>query len=141
MPKIYSEEEYISHYTGKYNELYDYTPMINAFGKVAIRVDDHDYQGDTRVLYHDHYDYNRIGHLIFGWGSCSGCDALQRCESIEEVQELCNYLENSIKWFDSQEEALEWFENHDWEGDYYWYDRGETRKYVKMAIIYLKGEN
>jgi hypothetical protein len=112
----------------------DYQPMVDAFGKVVIQVDDDDYQGDTRVLYHN--DDGRIGHLIFGWGSCSYCDALMGCSTIEAVQELCDELEADIEWFDNKAEALEWFKTHDWEGNYYWYD-GNTRKYVEKAIEYL----
>ena len=61
---------------------YDYQPMLNAFGKVAIQVDDDAYQGDSRLLYDEN---GKIGVLIFGWGSCSGCDALQACGSLEVV--------------------------------------------------------
>ena len=113
---------------------YDYDPMINAFGCVAVRVDDRDYQGDTRVL----YDSNgRIGHLIFGWGSCSGGDALQACCSIEELQELCNSLESSIEWFKTPQAALDWFLTRDWCGDYCW-QAVETREYLTKAIEYLR---
>lgn len=112
----------------------NYDPMINAFGKVVIQVDDDDYSGDTRVLYDNN---GKIGHLVFGWGSCSGCDALQACYgNYDELQELCNELEQSIKWFDSAKEALDWFKSHDWEGDYSWHD-DETEKYVERAIEYL----
>jgi len=135
--ELYSEEEYISRYSGKYTELYDYDPMINAFGRVAVRVDTDDYSGDTYILYDNG---NKIGHLIFGWGSCSGCDPLQHCESIEEVQELCDKLENSIEWFGSKEEALNWFENHDWKGNWCWFYK-ECREYIEKAMEYLKGEN
>lgn len=114
---------------------YDYQPMVDAFGKVVIQVDDSDYQGDTRVLYDND---GRIGHLIFGWGSCSYCDALQSCDTIEEVQELCNGLQDEIKWFDTKEEALNWFETHDWEGDWTWYSY-ETKEYISKVIKYLKG--
>ena len=113
---------------------YDYEPMIKAFGNVAVRVDDNAYQGDTRVLYNNG---GRIGHLIFGWGSCSVCDALQGCNTLEEVQELCNNLERSIKWFVTPKEALEWFERHDWEGEYSWF-YSETQEYVDKAIKYLR---
>lgn len=127
---LYKEEE------GNYC-WYDYQPMVEAFGNVVVQVDDDDYQGDTRVLYDNN---GKIGHLVFGWGSCSGCDALQACETLDEVQELCNMLENSIIWFDSKAEALKWFETHDWEGSWEWfYD--ETKKYVNLSIKYLEGEN
>lgn len=112
---------------------YDYDPMINAFGNVVIQVSDNDYQGDTRVLYNNN---GKIGHLIFGWGSCSGCDALQACESYDDLQELCNELENDIEWFDDAKEALAWFKSHDWQGDFIWHDENGM-KYVEQAISYL----
>ena len=149
--KLYSEEiedfNKYSHYDGprrsgrypwglRHIFIYDYQPMIDAFGKVAIQVEDHDYLGDTRVLYDND---GRIGHLIFGWGSCSGCDALQGCNTVEDVQELCNDLENSIRWFDTKEEAIEWFENHDWEGDWTYRD-DNTKDYIRKVLEYLKGK-
>ena len=111
----------------------DYTPIVEAFGNVAVRVDDDGYQGDTWVLYDND---GKIGYLIFGWGSCTYCDALQGCDTIEEVQELCNKLENDIRWFDTAEEALKWFNKYDWEGDWSWHcDEGKL--FVREAIGYL----
>ena len=126
---LYKEEE------GNYG-WYDYQPMVEAFGNVVVQVDDDDYQGDTRVLYDNN---GKIGHLVFGWGSCSGCDALQACETLDDVQELCNMLENSIIWFNSKAGALKWFEAHDWEGSWEWHC-DETKKYINQSIEYLKGE-
>lgn len=113
---------------------YDYQPMLEAFGKIAIQVDDRCYQGDSRLLYDEN---GKIGYLIFGWGSCSGCDALQACDSIEEVQELCDELQDDIKWFDSKKEALEWFTTHDWEGDFF-SSTEETNEFVQKCIEYLQ---
>lgn len=131
---LYSEEQYM--WNGTFWGLSNYQPMIDAFGTVIFQVDEGSYQGDTRVLY---VKDSKIGYLIFGWGSCSGCDALQACGSIEDVQELCNDLENDILWFDTRKEALEYFETHDWEGDWSWYDNGETKEFVAKAIEFLKG--
>lgn len=111
----------------------NYQPMIDAFGNVVVQVDDDDYQGDTRVIYDND---GRIGWLIFGWGSCGGCDALQACDDIDEVQELCDSLQNGIKWFDSKQEALSYFKNKDWETEWYWHEE-ETKRFVKEAIDYL----
>ena len=113
---------------------YDYQPMLEAFGKIAIQVDDRCYQGDSRLLYDEN---GKIGYLIFGWGSCSGCDALQACDSIEEVQELCDELQGDIKWFDSKKEALEWFTTHDWEGDFFSRTE-ETNEFLQKCIEYLQ---
>lgn len=117
-----------------FNAPYNYNPMLETFGEVLVQVDDNDYQGDTRVLYKD--ENGRYGHLMFGWGSCSGCDSLQACESYEDIENLAESLYNSIKWFDSKEECLEWFNKHDWKGDYSWYYQ-ETRDYVEKAKEFL----
>ena len=111
----------------------DYQPMLDAFGNIAVQVDDDDYQGDSRVLYDEN---GEIGLLIFGWGSCSGCDALQACGSLEEVQELCDKLQEDIKWFDDKKQALEYFTSHDWQGDYSWHQT-ETKEFVNKCIEYL----
>lgn len=112
----------------------DYQPMIDAFGKVVIQDEVGSYQGDTFVLYDEG---NKIGYLEFGWGSCCGCDSLQACCSIEEVQELCDELQDEIRWFYNKKQALEWFENHDWEGDWCY---GETVDFVEKCKNYLRGE-
>lgn len=79
-------------------DLCDYSPIIDSFGDVVVRVDDDDYYGDSFVLLRKNDQY---GFLCFGWGSCSGCDALQGCETVEQLDELINELRESINWFDS----------------------------------------
>jgi hypothetical protein len=76
----------------------DYQPIIDSFGVVLVQVDDRNYEGDTRVIYEKD---GRYGFLVFGWGSCSGCDALQACRSLQEIAELGDQLERSVKWFDT----------------------------------------
>jgi hypothetical protein len=115
-------------------EYADYQPILNEFGEILLQVDDSDYQGDSRLLYRDN---NKIGYLNFGWGSCSGCDALQACDTIEEVQDLMDYLYNMIKWFDSKKEALNFFNNHDWKGDYS-YNEEEQIEFINKAKEILK---
>lgn len=133
MKEIYEEDEW---------GWCDYNPMIKSFSEdILVQVDDDNYQGDTRVLFKDG---DRIGHLIFGWGSCSGCDALQACGSFDELNELAQELYNNIKWFDSTQEALNYFNNHDWEGDYCWHE-DETKEYINkckeiLNEMLIKGE-
>lgn len=88
----------------------NYQPMLNEFGKREIQVDTDDYQGDSFVLYRSG---ERYGYLNFGWGSCSGCDALQACDSIEEVQELMDKLYNNILWFPSFECMMDYFSDEE----------------------------
>lgn len=112
-----------------YHCWYDYQPMVEEFGQIIVQGQNRDYQGDTWILYRKGGKY---GYLCFGWGSCSGCDALQSCNTIEDVQDLMDSLYVSIKWFGSRIEALSWFNSHDWEGDYSWGDT-EFRDFVAAA--------
>lgn len=105
-----------------------YQPMVDSFGRVILQVDDHDYQGDTRVLYEKDGLY---GLLIFGWGSCSGCDALQACTCIEDAENLRARLESSIDW-KSASELLNYVLTHDWEGDYSG-SSSEAKEFVEKA--------
>lgn len=114
---------------------YDYDPMLAAFGEIVLQVDDSDYQGDSRVLY---VDGDRVGFLQFGWGSCSGCDALQACSSIDEVQTLMDELRGQIRWFENKDAALAWFSTHDWEGDYSWHEQ-EQKTFVRQVKAFLAG--
>jgi len=122
----------------KAHELYDckypadYDPIIESFGEVLIKVDDDDYQGDSRVLLKDG---NRFGVLIFGFGSCSGCDRLQACNNFNEIDELIQEMYNDIHWFDSLEECKTWAEERDWELQHSWHCK-ETKDFVNKLLNY-----
>lgn len=90
---------------------WDYQPMLNEFGNILLQKDEQNYQGDSFLIYEKDDKY---GYLTFGWGSCSGCDALQACNSIGEVQELMDRLYLSIEWFDSLDALKEYFKETDW---------------------------
>lgn len=82
--------------------------------EVLLQVDDDGYHGDSRLLIRKG---SQIGLLIFGWGSCSGCDALQSCVNYEDLAWLFAELEQSIRWDDAAG-MLAFFRAHDWAGDY-----------------------
>ena len=93
-----------------------YQPIIDSFGKVIVQVEDNDYQGDTRVVYEKDGQY---GFLNFGWGSCSGCDALQACSSEKEVDDLIDSLEQDVKWFASLDELKNYLTAKERDYSYY----------------------
>lgn len=111
----------------------DYQPMLNTFGDILVQVDDTDYQGDTRILYRKG---ERYGFLNFGWGSCSGCDALAACSSLRDVAELMMKLEGDIKWFDSLNGAKEYLSDPERAGSYYFHEQ-EWMAFV-MAVSKLE---
>ncbi len=79
---------------------WDYSPILNNIkGEIILREENHD-PGYSYILYKKD---NKYGYLTFGWGSCSFCDALQACNTYEEIQELMDVLYNSIQWFDDYE--------------------------------------
>ena len=113
--ELYSEEYGTDDLIG---QILDYTPMLEQFGEILIKVDEDDYQGDSYLIYKKENSY---GYLRFGWGSCSGCDALQACNTIQEVQELMGALYNSIIWFTSLAELKKYFANKDWTLEFSWH--------------------
>lgn len=132
---INAKEIYPSAEMGEYfDEQYDYQPIINAIGTPLLQIEDDDYKGDTRVLCKNDDKY---GILIIGWGSCSGCDALQACSTYDELQELIDVLEKDVKWFDTAEIALEYFNTTDWGLKHCWH-QDETKQFINEAIKILE---
>lgn len=129
-PDYWEEEQERGSFYGPY----DYQPIIDEIGNILIQVDDKDYQGDSRILFEKNGMY---GFLIFGWGSCSGCDALQGCRNISQVQELIDQLVHGVMWFGSLEQLQEYFKNKDWSFDWAWHQE-QTREFIQRVLEYKK---
>lgn len=110
---------------------YDYQPMLDEFGEILIQVDEEAYQGDSFLIYKND---NKYGFLTFGWGSCSGCDALQACDTIDEVQELMDNLYNAIKWFDSLQELKCYISDYSIV-ELQWYFYSDTFKEFREKVL------
>jgi len=114
-----------------------YQPIIDAIGNVLAQEEDHDYQGDTFVLYGGDINYRGAGSvygiLVIGWGSCSGCDSLQACDSYGELQSLADRLESSVQWL-SVDELREWIKGDEARNDWYqWSD--EDKAYWRFKKV------
>jgi hypothetical protein len=129
-PIVYEKSMSGHFYAPSYDELIDSMEV-----DVLLRKDTGDYQGDTHALVKEG---PRYGYLQFGWGSCSGCDALEGVSSIEGATKLRDELYRGIIWHDSVADALAWFKTHDWKGDYVWHDQ-EARAFIQQAIAFLEG--
>lgn len=86
-----------------------YEDLVGSLGvEIILWRSDEDYQGDSYVAVKDG---DRYGYLTFGWGSCSGCDALEACSSVDEFSALRDDLEGGITWFDSLPEFKDYVAN------------------------------
>ena len=113
----------------------DYDKLLESFGcEIILKVDDDGYEGDSRVLYHLN---GRYGLLIFGFGSCSGCDALQACQTFDEIEDLRKRFITSIHW-DTAEGMHHYIANKDWELEYC-YHQEETKRFIDEALKLLHG--
>ena len=111
-----------------------YNVLISTIGDIKVEVEVKDYSGDTWLLLEKD---GKFGYLSYGWGSCSGCDRLQACETPEDIMQLRDYLDSSVKWFDDASEALSFINNHDWVGDYGAYYEEEQATFVFAAKQFL----
>jgi hypothetical protein len=107
----------------------EYGPLLGSLGEIAIQVDDNNYQGDSRVLYRG--SDGRWGVLLFGWGSCSGCDALQCCDTYEDLEKLRQGLVESVQWGTAAETAA-YLRGKDWRASYM--SRDENARFVREAL-------
>jgi hypothetical protein len=91
------------------------------FDQVVLEDEEGDYQGTSYLLVRKGGQW---GLLIYGWGSCSGCDALADCNDFRgDVVELRDQLYNSITW-GTAAEMREHIATRDWSLD--WVGHEET---------------
>lgn len=120
--------------TGEYNTV-TYDTLIDSMEiERLVEVSDDDYQGSTRVLVRDG---DRFGMLEFGWGSCSGCDALQAVTYKDGVHpghyELRDELWQGIHWEPNADAMLTYLRGRDW--DLQWGSGGE---FGRQAVAHLE---
>ena len=101
-----------------------YEPMLGLFGEIIVQRDESGYQGDTLAVIKNG---NRYGYISFGWGSCSGCDALQGCDTVDSICDLANCFEQSVQWFESLTDLKSFVLKHDYEGD--WTDKTLVKEF------------
>ena len=112
-----------------------YQPILDDIGTILVQVDEDNWQGDSFVLFRDD-ETMRYGVLVFGWGSCSGCDALQACSNFDQVNELADQLRREVRW-DDREGTLNWLNDHrTQELKYHWHS-SYWQKFVDQVNEYL----
>jgi hypothetical protein len=90
-----------------YAETPVYDDVVGTFGEVLVHTDWGSYQGDSLYLIRKG---ERYGVLTFGWGSCSGCDALEAVDTQADLDALQDDLERGIRWFSRSQEVVEFLD-------------------------------
>lgn len=111
-----------------------YEDLVACFGRIVVEVSDSDYQGDTRYLLHA--PDGRWGILVNGWGSCSGCDALQACGDAGDFAKLRESLSSNVKWFDTADACRAYIQGKDWETEFY-HREPQTGQFVEQCLAAL----
>lgn len=124
----------------------DYDDLVReAAGEWANMATFGSYQGDYLYLFRDD---GRVGYLIVGFGSCSGCDWLEdvvgygswarRTETDQEKlrADLDNMVEtfrNGVRWFDSDEALVDsiWGDN---DANYWFRHEADFRKAMDKVL-------
>jgi hypothetical protein len=120
--------------TDRYPSHLDLIKTFDTDVEILLDVGDDDDQGDSRVLFRSG---SRFGHLIFGWASCSGCDALATTDgSIAELTTLRDNMLTSVHWEDAAEDMARYLAEKDWALDRV-YALEPTLFYVTRAIEIL----
>jgi hypothetical protein len=102
-----------------------YAELIDSMGFDAVlaEVSTDDYQGDTYSLA---IQGSRIGLVVFGWGSCSGCDALDAAHgNLAELTQVRDDIYKGVHWFDSYQSLADWLNDKTKDGNR-WYATDET---------------
>ena len=113
---------------------YGYEPFIKSMGyPILWSHETGDYQGQWLFLLENG---SQVGILIFSYGSCSGCDALQACDTFEEAEGLRETLASSIRW-GSAVDTLKWLVSREWDLDHTYYLDNATEALAELGTFLI----
>ncbi len=123
---------------GQYGPSWNYNDLVTTgMGLEVLEAEDFGaYEGDTLLVV---TVGARYGWLLFGWGSCSGCDPLEGCRSLADLTSLRDDMYADIHWEDSREALADWLHDRDWEGQWLYREAG-AMEFVRRAEAMLSGQ-
>ena len=90
-----------------------------------------DYEGDYAIVVKRN---EMLGFLVIGYGSCSGCDALEACDTQEDYDLVMKNVRNSISWGGTdfiRNKITNLFEDNNW----YRHDAGFVDSIAKLLKV------
>lgn len=116
----FGDDDYFDRYpSAEYHDLYESkgltVELSDFFGS---------YQGDAAIVLSN--DKGQYAVTVFGYGSCSGCDALQSCDTWQEVEAMSEAAVARLDWKESKsivfQEMYDKMLDDDRKGDWYMFD-------------------
>ncbi|TMR22074.1 hypothetical protein ETD86_12970 [Nonomuraea turkmeniaca] len=107
---------------------------------VLHQAEDGDNRSGDRFSLVRHHD-GRFGLLIFGWASCSRCDALQACKTPADFAELHEQVFSGIHWEATAADLLAYLDHKDIRLDWWGHQplgprfRAEAAAYLTRLIV------
>lgn len=95
--------------------LYDYAGYVGLVESITDKVHwtvnsgYNDYQGTLYMFGYSRENPKKVYFVAIGYGSCSYCDALEACDSDEDIMELRDSIRRSIREFESILDFEKWF--------------------------------
>ena len=94
------------------------------------------YQGDYIFIVKN--SEGELGVVVVGYGSCSGCDALEACETEEQFNSLIDSIVANIKW-GSKKKLISYVKNEVKDNDWYRSDKGFQESIKTLIALIEKG--
>ena len=82
-----------------------------------------EYQGDEIYIITKAGMY---GLSVVGFGSCSGCDALLACDTVDDLKELRRAIKDDVRWFSCLKEMREYIFDDETKKTNWWANDEET---------------
>ena len=109
-----------------------YGPMVEDSGEVLLWITTGSYQGDYHVLVRG--PGGDFCYISIGFGSCAGCDALQACDTAEQIGQLAEGIQFGIRWEVDAAAMRKWLLERDWEVQWMYSDFDEFKEFLSKAL-------
>lgn len=113
-----------------------YSCLVESFAYIEAEEDTGNYQGDLLFLLR-HQD-GRPGFLVFGYGSCSACDSLAACNTVEDYLALRDEMASLTRWFHTDAERLAFLKQNDADHVPQWFHYGKPAEVVQKFVERLE---
>ena len=116
----------------------NYDALVALHGDIVGSLTLGSYQGDLLYVIYDP-ETKLYGFVHTGYGSCSGCDALEAAVGYQDDVDWDSVFRIAQSLVPDQgrtaENMIAWLQSHDWEGEYYGHEAGNIHSWITDTLI------